>query len=275
MSLKNKTSIFESRSQVMELIDPATVKPVWDRVLLRDVEDQDKIGSIWIPETAAERGVGKGGNLRLGIVVSTGRGDKFIEEGVMAENGLPKRHQLGPCRACQGLKTTHYDVVNHSWDNTQEFPCNVCQGDGMARWPMYCSVGDTVIYDRRKECEIYFYGQRHTLIHEEQSVFAVIMERNQQAQPIYDRILVRRIADNLGKTPGGLYIPDSSQEPPQEGMVMRVGVGKRLRNGKLMQLDVQPGQRIVFGKYAGAEVSLQGEKLLIMQESEVFGIIEA
>ena len=92
-------------------------------------------------------------------------------------------------------------------------------------------------------------------------------------RPLYDRIVVKRIEEKETKQ-GGLYIPDSAKEKPQEGEVVAVGQGKRLENGKLAPLDVKAGDRILFGKYSGSDIKLDGEEYLIMREDEVLGILE-
>jgi chaperonin GroES len=92
-------------------------------------------------------------------------------------------------------------------------------------------------------------------------------------RPLYDRIVVRRIESQENKQ-GSLYIPDSAKEKPQEGEVVAVGQGKRLENGQLAALDVKAGDRILFGKYSGSEIKIDGEELLIMREDEVLGILE-
>ena len=92
-------------------------------------------------------------------------------------------------------------------------------------------------------------------------------------RPLYDRLVVKRIEEQETKV-GGLYIPDSAKEKPQEGEVIAVGKGKRLEDGKLVPLDVQKGDRILFGKYSGSEIRLDGEEYLIMREDEVLGILE-
>jgi chaperonin GroES len=94
-------------------------------------------------------------------------------------------------------------------------------------------------------------------------------------RPLYDRIVVKRVDTQDEKTAGGLIIPDTAKEKPQEGEVVAVGKGKRLDDGKLIALDVQVGDRILFGKYSGSEVKLDGEELLIMREDEVLGILES
>src|SRR6202020_190200 len=94
-------------------------------------------------------------------------------------------------------------------------------------------------------------------------------------RPLYDRIVVKRIETEIEKTHGGLYIPDSAKEKPQEGEVVAVGKGKRLEDGKVVPLDVQPGDRILFGKYSGSEIKLDGDDLIIMREDEVLGILDA
>jgi chaperonin GroES len=94
-------------------------------------------------------------------------------------------------------------------------------------------------------------------------------------RPLYDRIVVKRVEADTQKTHGGLYIPDSAKEKPQEGEVVSVGKGKRLEDGKIVPLDVQPGDRILFGKYSGSEITLDGEDVMIMREDEVLGILDA
>ena len=94
-------------------------------------------------------------------------------------------------------------------------------------------------------------------------------------RPLYDRIVVKRLDNEAEKTSGGLFIPDSAKEKPQEGEVMSVGKGKRLEDGKVVPLDVQPGDRILFGKYSGSEIKLDGDEFLIMREDEVLGILDA
>jgi chaperonin GroES len=92
-------------------------------------------------------------------------------------------------------------------------------------------------------------------------------------RPLYDRIVVKRIEEQE-TVKGGIIIPDTAKEKPQEGEVMAVGKGKRLDDGKLAPLDVQAGDRILFGKYSGNEIKVDGEELLIMREEDVLGVIE-
>ncbi len=94
-------------------------------------------------------------------------------------------------------------------------------------------------------------------------------------RPLYDRILVKRIENDVEKTSGGLYIPDSAKEKPQEGEVVAVGKGKRLEDGKITQLDVKVGDRILFGKYSGSDIKLDGDEYLIMREDEVLGVLDS
>jgi chaperonin GroES len=92
-------------------------------------------------------------------------------------------------------------------------------------------------------------------------------------RPLYDRIVVKRI-EQTEQMHGGLYIPDSAKEKPQEGEVVAVGKGKRLEDGKVISLDVAVGDRILFGKYSGSDIKLDGEEVLIMREDEVLGILD-
>ena len=93
-------------------------------------------------------------------------------------------------------------------------------------------------------------------------------------RPLYDRIVVKRI-DEQETTRSGIIIPDSAQEKPQEAEVIAVGHGKRLEDGKLVALDVKAGDRILFGKYSGNEIRLDGEEYLIMREDDVLGVLDA
>ena len=92
-------------------------------------------------------------------------------------------------------------------------------------------------------------------------------------RPLHDRVVVKRI-DAEEKSKGGIIIPDTAQEKPMEGEVIAVGPGARDEAGKLIPLDVKGGDRILFGKWSGTEVKLDGEELLIMKESDIMGIIE-
>ena len=91
-------------------------------------------------------------------------------------------------------------------------------------------------------------------------------------KPLHDRMLVKRIAET-GKTPGGIIIPDTAQEKPMEGKVVAVGGGARSDDGKLQPLDVKKGDRILFGKWSGNEVTVEGDEYIIMKESDVIGIL--
>ena len=92
-------------------------------------------------------------------------------------------------------------------------------------------------------------------------------------RPLHDRVLVRRVEADA-KTAGGIIIPDSAQEKPSEGKVVAVGNGLKDDNGKATPLDVKKGDKILFGKWSGTEVKLNGEELLIMKESDIMGILE-
>jgi len=91
-------------------------------------------------------------------------------------------------------------------------------------------------------------------------------------RPLYDRIVVKRV-EASETMQGGLYIPDTAKEKPQEGEVVAVGKGKRLEDGKVIALDVQVGDRILFGKYSGNDIKIDGQELLIMREDEVLGVL--
>ena len=93
-------------------------------------------------------------------------------------------------------------------------------------------------------------------------------------RPLHDRVVVRRI-DSDEKTSGGIIIPDTAKEKPQEGEIVAVGPGTRDDDGKLVALDVKTGDRVLFGKWSGTEVKLEGEDLLIMKESDIMGVVES
>ena len=92
-------------------------------------------------------------------------------------------------------------------------------------------------------------------------------------RPLHDRVVVRRL-DAEEKTAGGIIIPDTAQEKPMEGEIIAAGPGARNENGQLVALDVKAGDRVLFGKWSGTEVKINGEDLLIMKESDIMGIIE-
>jgi chaperonin GroES len=93
-------------------------------------------------------------------------------------------------------------------------------------------------------------------------------------RPLQDRIVVRRVKEDE-KTKGGLFIPDSAKEKPVEAMVLAVGNGKILENGTVRKLDVKAGDRVLFGKYTGSEVKIDGEDALILREDDILGVLES
>jgi chaperonin GroES len=92
-------------------------------------------------------------------------------------------------------------------------------------------------------------------------------------RPLHDRVVVKRVAEET-KTAGGIILPDSAQEKPQQGEVIAVGAGTRDETGKLVPLDVKKGDKVIFGKWSGTEVKIHGEDLLIMKESDIMGVLE-
>jgi len=92
-------------------------------------------------------------------------------------------------------------------------------------------------------------------------------------RPLHDRVIIRRIEESSNQTAGGLFIPDTAKEKPQEGEVIAVGEGKYKEDGTRQTLDVKAGDRVLFGKYSGSEIKLDGEEFLIMREDEILGII--
>ena len=91
-------------------------------------------------------------------------------------------------------------------------------------------------------------------------------------RPLHDRVLVKRVKEEE-KTKGGIIIPDTAKEKPQEGKIVAVGTGTRGDDGKVTPLDVKPGDKILFGKWSGSEVTVDGEELIIMKESDILGVI--
>jgi chaperonin GroES len=100
------------------------------------------------------------------------------------------------------------------------------------------------------------------------------MEENMKFRPLHDRIVVRRL-ESEEKTRGGIIIPDTAKEKPQEGEVVAVGPGARNEQGQIVALDVKTGDRILFGKWSGTEIKIDGEDFLIMKEADVMGVIDA
>jgi len=92
-------------------------------------------------------------------------------------------------------------------------------------------------------------------------------------RPLHDRVLVRRVEEEA-KTAGGIIIPDTAKEKPMEGEVVAVGAGARNEKGEVVPMDVKAGDRILFGKWSGTEVKIDGEELIIMKESDIMGVIE-
>jgi len=92
-------------------------------------------------------------------------------------------------------------------------------------------------------------------------------------RPLHDRVVVKRVEEDT-KTPGGIIIPDTVKEKPQQGEVIAVGPGARDEQGKVVPLEVKPGDRVLFGKWSGTEVKIDGDDLLIMKESDILGILE-
>jgi chaperonin GroES len=94
-------------------------------------------------------------------------------------------------------------------------------------------------------------------------------------RPLQDRVLVKRIEDDLEKTKGGIIIPDTAKEKPQQGKVIAAGKGKVNDDGKVTPLDVKVGDTILFGKYSGSEIKIDGEEHLIMREDDILGVVES
>jgi chaperonin GroES len=100
------------------------------------------------------------------------------------------------------------------------------------------------------------------------------LEPTMNVRPLYDRVLVKRV-ESEAKSKGGLFLPDSAQEKPSEGLVLAVGHGRIGKDGDLEALSVKAGDRVVFGRYAGTEIKVDGEERLVLREDEIFGIVES
>jgi chaperonin GroES len=98
-------------------------------------------------------------------------------------------------------------------------------------------------------------------------------QESMKIRPLHDRVIVQRIEEEA-KTKGGIIIPDTAKEKPQEGKVIAVGAGKILENGTKVPLDVKVGNKILFGKYSGTEIKIEGEEYLMMREEDILGVIE-
>jgi chaperonin GroES len=92
--------------------------------------------------------------------------------------------------------------------------------------------------------------------------------------PLHDRVIIKRIEDSVNQTAGGLFIPDTAKEKPQEGEVIAVGHGKKTKDGSTIPLDVKAGDRILFGKYSGTDIRIDDEEYLILREEEVLAVLE-
>jgi len=95
-----------------------------------------------------------------------------------------------------------------------------------------------------------------------------------KVKPLQDRVIVKRLDEDLEKTKGGLYIPDTAKEKPQQGKILAVGKGKVADDGRVTPLDVKVGDKVLFGKYSGSEIKVDGEELLIMREEDILGVVE-
>jgi chaperonin GroES len=95
-----------------------------------------------------------------------------------------------------------------------------------------------------------------------------------KVRPLADRVLVQRLDEEIEKSKGGIIIPDTAKEKPQQGKVIAVGKGRKNEDGTIVPLDVKVGDRILFGKYAGSEIKVEGEEHLIMREEDILGVLE-
>jgi chaperonin GroES len=106
-----------------------------------------------------------------------------------------------------------------------------------------------------------------------QTFFCERKEKKMNIRPLHDRVIVERVEEET-KTAGGLFIPDSAKEKPQKGVIIAAGKGKKTEDGKLLPLDVKVGDQVLFGKYSGTEIKLDGKEYLMMREDEILAVIE-
>ncbi len=265
----DRSSIFDGLSQAMDALQPEQIQPIMDRVLVRDVAEVEKVGMLFIPQTAKEQGIGKNGLYRRGVVVSVGRGDKFKELGFGEDGKLRRQRVECGCGDGMELRKTCSDVCPAS-GVLHCHACSKCGGSKLGRLPMPVRVGDTVIYDRRKDLEVTIRGTRHSLINVEQSIFATM--EGSVVRPLQDKILVQ-YAEKETETAGGIVIPEAAQEKPRLGTVVAAGPGFMDIKGKCIPLDVKVGDTVLFGNYAGTDIEVDGETFLLMSESAVMGVV--
>ncbi len=257
----DRASIFDGLSQAMDALQPGKIQPILDRCLVRDVAEVEKVGLLFIPQTAKEQGIGKNGLYRRGVVVSVGPGDKFKELG-FGEDGKLRRQRVEVEPEC--------DCVLYGPRKPGDCKSVTFEETGCGRLPMPVRVGDTVIYDRRKDLEVTIRGTRHSLINLEQSIFAIM--EGSVVRPLQDKILVQ-YAEKETETAGGIVIPEAAQEKPRLGTVVAAGPGFMDIKGKCIPLDVKVGDTVLFGNYAGTDIEVDGETFLLMSESAVMGVV--
>lgn len=152
--------------------DPAAVKLLSDRVLIKDIPQDDSTrGSLVIPEVAQRDGVGKGGLFRIGVVIATGPGDRFSEHGLDVDGVLRRRLLTKACGDCRGTGVRTIRAVRLA-----DIECQCDHGRVPVVIPPQCKPGDVVVYDRRRSEELILNGERFQLSHAEQSVLAVLEE---------------------------------------------------------------------------------------------------
>lgn len=260
-SLRNKKSIFDTIEQRVDHVDPTSIKLAGDRCLLRDIPGTDRLGSIWLPEVCRDQE-----RLRQAEVVAVGPGDVVLEAPVDqtnydADGYVRLKRRRVKCWRCKG----------EAFEG-RPFGCAACEGTGYGRLPMDVQPGQRVLYSRRLESEIFINGNRYSMAHAEQAIFAILSTSG--SEPLRDRIVVSRDAVHQ-KTDGGLYIPQGAQEERSEGLVLAVGPGRFMDDGSRIPLDVQVGDHVVFGDGCGSDFTIKGERLLVMKEKDVLGVIDA
>lgn len=178
--MKDNVDILDDHGKRYDHIDPAKIKLLHDRVLLRELGTPSMVGMIHIPDTANKGGVDEFGYLRIGLVIATGPGDRFLEVGLYPDHSVRRKLLTARCDGCQGVGKALYDFRNlRTVGNPNGVTCPICDGAKVfpVLMPPQCKPGDIVLYSRRREAEFNVNGSRLSLMHAEQSILGVLEGR--------------------------------------------------------------------------------------------------
>ena len=173
MSLKYRESIVDLHQELKFPIEQLKLQK--DRVIIRDLQEEEKVGSIWIPEVSRDQS-----RLRWGIVVAVGPGETYIERVISryttTPDGYPETHRIPiMCSKCRGGRFVRIPPrqSQQGLEPGASLPCEKCRGTGRGRLPLDVKVGDKVLYDRRREAEFFWQGQRYNIVYEEQAIIGI------------------------------------------------------------------------------------------------------